>query len=216
MTADRRTHAFTWTRQTGMVDLGPGFAFDVNRQGWIVGQQHLPDFSARAVAWTPSGILTLGLGTASAINELGDIAWNNWIATLWSWPLGIVTMQVGAAEDLNELDVLVGAAIAPVGQEFGVETGALWRVQAGWQVEFDGVRRLADVIGAESPRRLPNGALNGLARAEQALLNDHKDTAIAELIKVIRQVERLTRSGRSPEWYVLQGMLRNILSRIEE
>src|SRR4029450_11041076 len=80
----------------------------------------------------------------------------------------------------------------------------------------DAVRRMADVIGAVSPRRLPNGALNGLARAERALLNDQKDTAIAELIKVIRHVERLTRNGRSPEWYVLLGMLKNILDRIEE
>jgi len=216
MTADRLTHAFTWTRQAGMVDLGPGFAFDVNRQAWIVGQQLLPDFSARAVAWTPSGMLTLGPGTANAINELGDIAWNNWIATLWSWPLGIINMQVGAADDVNELDVLVGAAVAPAGAEFGLQTGAMWRVQAGWQVEFDAVRRMAEVIGSESPRRLPNRALNGLARAEQALLEDQKDAASAELIKVIRHVERLTRSGRSPEWYVLLGMLRSIVGRLEE
>ena len=69
-------------------------------------------------------MLTLGLGTAHAINELGDIAWNSWIATLWSWPLGIVNMQVGAAQDLNELDILVGAAVAPANQDFGLQTGA--------------------------------------------------------------------------------------------
>jgi hypothetical protein len=214
MTADRQTHAFTWTRETGMIDLGPGAAFDVNRQGWIVGQQLLPDFSARAVAWTPSGVLTLGVGAAIAINEIGDIAWNDWRATLWSWSLGIINMQVGSSQDLNELDVLVGAAVPPGGEDSGVETGSLWRVEAGWRPEFLAVRRLVEVIELQSRKQLPNGALNALERAEHALAHGQKDAAVSDLLKAIRHVERLTRSGQSPEWYVLLGTLNNILARV--
>jgi probable HAF family extracellular repeat protein len=214
MTADLRSHAFTWSRETGMVDLGLGVAFAVNRHAWIVGQQYLPDWSAQAVAWTPSGLLPLGLGAAVAINELGDIAWNNWLATLWSWSLGVVNMQSGSAQDLNELAVMAGAA-AQVNDDTGVFRAALWLPETGWAAEFSAVRRLIEVIEPEAREHLSNGTVNALARAERAVQAGDRDTAIAKLQHVLKQVRRLTRNGQSPEWYVLGGTLSNILQRIE-
>jgi probable HAF family extracellular repeat protein len=214
MTADSQSHAFTWTPETGMVDLGPGVAFAVNRQGWIVGQHYLPDWSAQAVAWTPSTVLPLGQGAAVAINELGDIAWNSWLATLWSWSLGVVNMQSGWAQDLNELAVMAGAA-AQVNDDTGVERAALWLVDIGWEAEFSAVRRLIGVIDAGAREHLSNGTLKALARAEQALEAGHPDAAVARLQHVLKQVHRLTRNGQSPEWYVLGGTLTNILQRID-
>ena len=215
MTADLRPHAFSWTPETGMVDLGSGAAFDVNRNGWIVVQQLLPDWSARAVAWTPAGFLTLGQGTAIAINELGDIAWNGWIATLWSWQLGIIDMQVGASQDVNEIGVLAGGA-ERIDDDTGQWTAALWRVRTGWSAEFSALRRLLTVVESRARGHLPEGTAKALARAEMALQAGNGDAALAALRRVERQLERLTRNGEAPEWYVAAGTLASIIERIEE
>ena len=214
MTADLRSHAFSWSPGSGMVDLGPGVAFAVNRQHWIVGQQYRPDGSAQAVTWTPSALLALGPGAAVAVNELNDIAWNSWLATLWSWSLGVVDMQSGSAEDLNELAVMAGAA-AQLNDDTGISRAALWLPDTGWATEFSAVRRLIGVIETDAREHLSTGTLKALARAERSLQAGHFDAAIARLHHVLEQVQRLTRNGRAPEWHVLHGTLSNILERIE-
>jgi probable HAF family extracellular repeat protein len=45
-TSENERHAFLWTAQTGMIDLGPGIAYDINDSGLIVGV-----YDYQAVVW---------------------------------------------------------------------------------------------------------------------------------------------------------------------
>jgi probable HAF family extracellular repeat protein len=79
-------HAFIWSPEDGMKDLGvlPGFTHSVataiNRQGEVVGFSTTPDLVAHSFRWTPeTGMVDLGVSSgcvsfrASGINSDGDI-----------------------------------------------------------------------------------------------------------------------------------------------
>jgi len=78
-------HAFRWSRETGMVDLGtlPGTvesrAHDINFEGEVIGAAHFADPArpSRLVLWRPgSGPLDLGLErgvVAARINDAGQV-----------------------------------------------------------------------------------------------------------------------------------------------
>src|SRR5204862_544099 len=84
-TGDIERHAFSWTREGGMIDLGTlggsySFAGAVNDSGQIVGDSAIATGNPRAFSWTSTGgmidlgTLTLGGGTwAAAMNASGHV-----------------------------------------------------------------------------------------------------------------------------------------------
>ena len=70
--------------------------------------------------------------------------------------------------------------------------------------------------GGDESALNPGGGSVRAASAEVALQAGNGDAALAALRRVERQLERLTRDGEAPQWYVAAGTLANIIERIEE
>jgi probable HAF family extracellular repeat protein len=97
-------HAFLWTTEVGMLDLGTlydgiySYAYDINNLGQVVGVSFMSDWSAQAFLWENGVMIDLGgLGGTNSgaygINDQGQIVGSsqyagssNHRATLWSFP----------------------------------------------------------------------------------------------------------------------------------
>lgn len=149
------THAFRWSRTTGMLDLaspgqGRSSARDINNKGQVSGVADFdaegPDLS-HAFLWSPStGMLDLGpdggLSVGSALNEAGtvvgfggDVAGGRFSQDAFRWTraggfqrLGTIPGEFTLAADVNNAGQIVGAT------PFSPDTLAhafLWTPQAG-------------------------------------------------------------------------------------
>ncbi|MCC6619601.1 MAG: DUF11 domain-containing protein [Deltaproteobacteria bacterium] len=136
-TASGALHAFRWTEDDYMVDLGPAqvgggdsSASLLSQSGWVAGTSASGGGSSPAVVWTPGNVVwvleLLGARAATpvALNEAGAIAGN------LDAPLGSRAFYWDAARGLEDLGTFGGASavawdIAPTGRVVGeAETAA--------------------------------------------------------------------------------------------
>src|SRR5450755_465286 len=107
-------HAFLWTREIGMQDLGPGEAYGINDSSYVTGSD-IPDCGFGAVVWKPDrSIQCLGIpeGWGRAINRHGEVtgfqAWPNLSAFFWSPTTGVEYFRADYASDINDARQVVG------------------------------------------------------------------------------------------------------------
>lgn len=127
-------HAFIWSRERGMRDLGTlggdgsSIANAINNQGQVVGNAYAPDGRFHAFLWSPrEGMRDLGLlgsrpdsiSSANGINEAGEIAGvaslndGNYHAFLWIRQkglrdLGTLGGTTSIARDITDDGLVVG------------------------------------------------------------------------------------------------------------
>ena len=135
--ARAESHAFLWSAETGMQDLGTlggtsSSAAGINNNGEVVGNSALADGTIHPFIWTASsGMVDLGLPRAAsfsavAINSLSHVVGNgadakgNQFAYLWTPERGFV--RVGAAPGghnvatgLNDFDEVTGTSYTTTG-----------------------------------------------------------------------------------------------------
>ncbi len=117
-TATADTHAFEWTAQRGMIDLGTlsgatgSVAWGINDEGIVVGEVDLPSGHVRAFLWTASGGMrdlgTLGGDDALAqgVNDKGEVVGYSTLAGGavthgFVWTAGAGMKDAGTLNDAN-------------------------------------------------------------------------------------------------------------------
>jgi len=137
--------AFSWTAQTGFVDLGTlggasSRAFGVNNRGQVVGESVTPTQDSTAFVWTKdTGMIDLGgeLSSAHGINDRGEIVGtSSGRVALWNTQGVIVDLGGlgedagspggGIAMDINELSQIVGISTLR-----NADRAFLWTPSAG-------------------------------------------------------------------------------------
>jgi probable HAF family extracellular repeat protein len=134
--ASGHIRAFTWTKRTGLVDIGAGAVEGLNARGIAVGRSTgaIPN----ALEWPWGGpALTLGAGQARAINTFDVVVGarqftgdeEDFVAALWApgvpvRSLGTLGGCTGVALDLNDKGTIVGLSQTPT----GTEHATLWQV----------------------------------------------------------------------------------------
>jgi probable HAF family extracellular repeat protein len=144
------THAFLWTADGGMVDLGTlgggiSMATGINNQSQIVGKATTATEETRAFLWSSStGMQDLGtlggnFSLAEGINELGDIVGQSSLSGAPGrraafWPAGGSPIDLGTlggaesiAYGINDLGEIVGTADNSAGER----RAFLWRAGQG-------------------------------------------------------------------------------------
>jgi len=112
--------AFSWTQAQGMINLGALVgggvveAVKVNANGQIVGYRWADPLSAAtsAFSWTPAGgRIDLGPGTAVAVNDSGQVVYNDTAshhAFLWGQSGGMIDLGPGGASAVNASGQVIG------------------------------------------------------------------------------------------------------------
>jgi probable HAF family extracellular repeat protein len=142
------THAFRWSKETGMVKLAPpgvlsSSASDINSRGWVTGGARFPDQWGHAFRWTPrTGMVDLGAlqngSYGAALNDAGTVAGESAgpngaprVAVAWPGkipvPMKTSDTPYSAALDINNADQVVGHGVAPNSGEIAI----LWTPQHG-------------------------------------------------------------------------------------
>jgi probable HAF family extracellular repeat protein len=134
----KSTHAFSWTQEGGMIDLGTlggsySAAESVNVVGQVVGESHTADGSTHAFSWTQEGGM-VDLGTfggsysvARAVNDDGQvvgesaIASGEWHAFSWTQEGGMLDLGTlggshSGANDVNDSGQVVGYSFTVTGR----------------------------------------------------------------------------------------------------
>lgn len=137
--------AFSWTAQTGFVDLGTlggasSRAFGVNNRGQVVGESFTASQDRSAFLWTKeTGMIDLGgeFSSAHGINDQGEIVGtSSGRVALWNTH-GVLVDLGGLGEDggipaggigmdINELSQIVGISVSR-----NVDRAFLWTPSAG-------------------------------------------------------------------------------------
>ena len=129
---DRLNHAFTWTEDGGIQDIGQGVAVDVNESAVVA-----VDGGSHAYTWTGGTLTDLGVPTgfafshASAINDAGQVAGqvitadgNSQRIARWTpgtgWKILGGAGQHNVARGINSAGVVVGTGVPSSGIEVGV------------------------------------------------------------------------------------------------
>ena len=85
MTSEGETHAYLWTKQKGMTDLGTlgggySWAWKINERGWVIGHSKINSGEMHGFLWTPEGgMIDIGVGApytftrVQAISNRGEI-----------------------------------------------------------------------------------------------------------------------------------------------
>jgi probable HAF family extracellular repeat protein len=171
--ANFNAHGFRWSQRTGLVDLGaipPASDFSVakgiNSLGDVVGYSYPspPLAAARAVLWSHGKLQVLGIGQATGINDLGQIAG---FASFGGGAVHGAIWSKGGVQDLGTLPggtysqgfainiegVVVGDADVADGNPYGV----LWTPSTGLQAL------------PMLPGQLPSASANGVNDLGQAV-----------------------------------------------
>lgn len=119
--------ALLWPRQGGVIDLGEGFAYDINDRGTIAGRRLVLSFDENgepvaqsfARVWTETGAIEPGAGNlAVAISAQGWVLVNTWGGNAYAWnprtrarlTLNSSVGHATYAIDINERGDVVGLA----------------------------------------------------------------------------------------------------------
>jgi probable HAF family extracellular repeat protein len=126
------THAFSWTQDGGMIDLGTlgggrSDAYAVSDSGHVVGASFIANGDTRAFSWTQAGGM-VDLGTlggfwsaAIAVNASGQVVGTTLTAApqnrAFSWTqaegmveLGTLGGKTGTASDINDAGQVIGSS----------------------------------------------------------------------------------------------------------
>jgi probable HAF family extracellular repeat protein len=156
------THAFLWSRATGMIDLGTlggnsAAAVAINNHGQVVGTSRFSDSRPHAFRWSPaSGLEDIGLFPGGEFTNATDISdsglvtgWGSnangdghafaWTRTRGLIDLGTLGGSVSFAEATNARGQVAGYATVP---------GNLWHAFI-WDARF-GMKDLGTAGGTES------------------------------------------------------------------
>ena len=135
--------ALLWPRQGGVIDLGEGFAYDINDRGTIAGRRFFLTFDENgdpvghsfARVWTKSGAIEPQTGNlAVAINAQGWVLVNTWGGNAYAWnprtrARVILNSSFGRATsaiDINDGGDIVGLAETGGGSPDHV---VIWRLR---------------------------------------------------------------------------------------
>jgi probable HAF family extracellular repeat protein len=128
-------HAFSWTRPGGLIDLGTlggvwSVANAASIRGQVVGYSFAADYLPYAFSWTPTGgMVNLGLGTATAVNENGQVVGQDGATHAFSWTEeeGMVNIGEGGALAVSSTGQVVGIN----GVALGATQAFLWTKEGG-------------------------------------------------------------------------------------
>lgn len=142
------THAFLWSKETGMIKLAPpgaasSGASDINSHGWVTGSVRFPNGWGQAFRWTPrAGMVVRGAldngAYGAALNDAGTVVGESAgrnrelrVAVAWTGrsPLALETLDTSysAASDINNTGQVVGYGVAPNAREIAL----LWAPHKG-------------------------------------------------------------------------------------
>ena len=135
--------ALLWPRQGGVIDLGEGYAYDINDRGTIAGRRFFITFDENgdpvghsfARVWTKTGPIEPRTGNlAAAINAQGWVLVNTWGGNAYVWDPRTrarvtLTSSLGHATyaiDINDRGHIVG--LAETGGQ-GPDHVVIWRLR---------------------------------------------------------------------------------------
>ncbi|MDB5790633.1 MAG: hypothetical protein JWQ80_657 [Massilia sp.] len=142
------THAFRWSKETGMIKLAPpgaasSSASDINSRGWVTGSVRLPNQWGHAFRWTPrTGMVDRGAldngSYGAALNDAGTVVGESAgrhseprVAVAWPGlaPVALETFgtSYSAASDINNAGQVVGHGVSPHSSEIAL----LWAPNKG-------------------------------------------------------------------------------------
>ena len=142
------THAFRWSKETGMIGLAPpgaasSSASDINSRGWVTGSVRFPNRWGHAFRWTPrTGMVDQGAldngSYGAALNDAGTVVGESAgrnheprVAVAWpgKTPIALETFgtSYSAASDINNAGQVVGHGVSP----HSTEIALLWAPNKG-------------------------------------------------------------------------------------